>query len=389
MKKRKICIVTGSRAEYGLLKPLMVKIKEDNNFILQTVVTGTHLSKDFGLTYKEITNDGFELDYKVDIDLTDDTPVGISRSMGLAMIGFGKAYEQLKPDMVVVLGDRFEIFSAVASAHVTRIPVVHLHGGEVTEGAFDDAFRHSITKMSYLHFVSTEECRKRVIQLGETPDRVFNVGAIGLDNIKDMKLLSRDELEKALKFKFNKCNLLVTYHPVTLENDTSQEQFQEILNAIDQLEDTNVVFTKTNADTNGRIINKMIDEYVEKERSKAIAFTSMGQLKYLSTMQFVDAVVGNSSSGIIEAPSFKIATVNIGDRQKGRIKATSVIDCEPTKDAIYNAIHKAMQHKGFRDTVDKIINPYGGGDTSNKIKNILNNFQVGQSLKKSFYDLRG
>ncbi|MEI6080152.1 MAG: UDP-N-acetylglucosamine 2-epimerase [bacterium] len=387
--KKKVCIVTGSRAEYGLLRPLMEQIKADNSFTLQVVVTGMHLSKQFGLTYKEILKDGFKIDAKINIKLASDTSVGVSTSMGLAMIGFAKAYKKLNPDMVVVLGDRFEIFSATAAAHVAKIPVAHLHGGEITEGAFDDAFRHCISKMSYLHFTSTEDHKKRVIQLGESPDRVFNVGAIGLDNIKTIKLLSKEELEKELKFKFNKHNLLVTYHPVTLENDTAKGQFSALLEALDLLKDTNVIFTKANADTNGKVINKMIDEYVKKNPGRSIAFASMGQLRYLSAMSCVDAVVGNSSSGLIEAPSFKIGTVNIGDRQKGRTKAISVVDCSPNKEGIYNAINRVVNDEAFKDVLNTVVNPYGNGGTAVKIKDVLKAFNSSSlSLKKSFYDLR-
>ena len=325
--KRKICVVTGSRAEYGLLKPLMEEIKRDGGLKLQLIVTGMHLSPEFGLTYREVEKDGFVVDEKIEIILSSDTPVGISKSMGLAMIGFVEAYERLRPGLIVILGDRFEIFSVASAALISRIPIAHMCGGEITEGVFDDAMRHSITKMSHLHFASTEEYRRRVIQLGESPDRVFNVGAVSLDNIKRLDFLSKKELEKELNFIFNRHNLLITFHPVTLENNTSKKQFQNLLAVLDELKDTNLIFTKANADTGGRVINKIIDEYVSKNSHKAIAFISMGQLKYLSTMKFVDAVVGNSSSGIVEAPAFKIATVNIGDMQKGRMRAEIVINC--------------------------------------------------------------
>ena len=385
---KKICIITGSRSEYGLLKPLMDEIRSDKDLNLQIIATGMHLSQEFGLTYREIEKDNFKIDAKVDIDLSLDTPQGISKSMGLAMIGFGEVYEQLKPDMIVVLGDRFEIFSAVASAHVAKVPVAHIHGGEITEGAIDDAFRHCITKMSYLHFTATEEYRKRVIQLGESPERVFNVGAIGLDNIKNLKLLSKKDLEKELNFKFGERNLLVTFHPVTLENNTSEEQFGNLLEAINKLEDTKIIFTKANADTNGKIINKMIDQYVGKNPDKAISFTSMGQLKYLSTMQFVDAVVGNSSSGIIEAPSLKVATLNIGDRQNGRVKASSIVDCGTKVKDIKQGL-KVIFSKEFKDALRTINNPYEGTDTSRSIKRILIKAITGSTLlKKEFYNIK-
>ena len=386
--KKKICIVTGSRAEYGLLRSLMDEIRSDKDLKLQVVATGSHLSPEFGLTYKEIEKDKFKIDLKIDIDLSSDTPSGISYSMGLAMAGFGKAFEKLKPDIVVVLGDRFEIFSAVSAAHVARIPVAHIHGGEVTEGAIDDAFRHCITKMSCLHFTSTEEYRKRVIQLGEYPNRVFNVGAIGLDNINKMKLLSKEQLEKELNLKFKKYNLLVTFHPVTLENNTSEKQFKNLLEALSSLKETKTIFTKSNSDTNGKIINKMIDSYVKKHPDTSSCFASMGHLKYLSSMQFVDAVVGNSSSGIIEAPSFKIGTLNIGDRQKGRVKARSIIDCLPEIDEIRQGLN-LMFSTEFKTRLRTVSNPYEGINTSRLIKDkIIKNLIGGTTLKKEFYNIK-
>jgi len=384
--KRKICVVTGSRSEYDLLKPLIEEIENDIDLKLQLIVTGMHLSPEFGSTYKQIEKDGFFIDEKIEIILSSDTPVSISKSMGLVMISFAEAYERLKSDIIVVLGDRFEIFSVVAAALVSRIPVAHIHGGELTEGVFDDSFRHSITKMSHLHFTSTESYRRRVIQLGEEPKRVFNVGALGIDNIKKTKLLPKGALEKELNFKFKKQNLLVTFHPVTLEKNTSKQHFQNLLDAIGSLKDVSIILTKANADTEGRVINKMIDDYVSKNPAQSRSFTSMGQLKYLSTMQFVDAVVGNSSSGIIEAPSFKIGTINIGDRQKGRVKARSIIDCDSTKEDIQSALRK-LNSKEFQDNLKSIANPYSNGNTAEKIKNILNKYDISNIIKKSFYDI--
>lgn len=384
--KRKICIVTGSRAEYGLLKALIKEIKDDVNLRLQLMVTGMHLSKEFGFTYKEIEKDGFKINKKISILLKSDTPISISISMGYAIEGFAKGYERLRPDIIVVLGDRFEIFGAAIAAHISRIPIAHIHGGELTEGAFDDAFRHSITKMSHLHFTSTEEYRKRVVQLGEDPKRVFNVGAIGLDNIKKVKLLSKKELEKTLNFKFNKHNFLVTFHPVTLEDNTPEGQFGNLLEALDGLKNTHIIFTKTNADTYGRIINRMIDKYVSENSNKAVAFTSMGQLKYFSAMQFVDAVIGNSSSGIVEAPSFKIGTINIGDRQKGRIKAKSIIDCDPTNESIKKAIREIYSSK-FQGMLTSLVNPYSVRNTARQIVKILKKYNLKNILKKNFYDI--
>ena len=384
--KRKICVVTGTRAEYGLLYWLMKEIEADKDLELQLIVTGMHLSPEFGLTYKEIEKE-FKIDKKIEMLLSSDTAMGISKSMGLAQIGFAEAFEELKPDILVVLGDRYEIFSAVSVAMICNIPIAHLHGGEITQGAFDESIRHSITKMSHLHFTATDEYKNRVIQLGEEPNRVFNVGGMGIENIKRLKLLSKDEFEESINFKLNKKNILVTFHPVTLENSTAKEQFQELLDAIDELENTNIIFTKANSDTDGRIINQMIDEYVTKNSHKSVGFASLGQLRYLSALQYIDAVVGNSSSGLLEAPSFKIATVNIGDRQKGRIKALSVIDCEPKKEEILKAF-KEIYSKEFQEKLKNVENPYGESCPSKQIIEVLKNVNLANILKKSFYDLK-
>ncbi len=319
--------------------------------------------------------------------LSSDSSIGISKSMGLAQIGFAEAYEELNPDMVIVLGDRYEIFSAASAAMIACIPIAHLHGGETTEGAFDESIRHSITKMSHLHFTATQEYKNRVIQLGEHPNRVFNVGGMGIENIKRLKLLGKKEFEESIDFKLNDKNILVTFHPVTLEKSTAKEQFQELLNAIDMLEDTSIIFTKANSDTDGRTINQMIDEYVSQNSEKSIAFTSLGQLRYLSALQYVDAVVGNSSSGLLEAPSFKIGTINIGDRQKGRIKASSVIDCEPNKGSIQQAF-TALYSQELQETLKTTENLYGDGCASKKIVEILETVDLEDILKKSFHDAR-
>jgi len=385
MSKRKICVVTGTRAEYGLLYWLMKEIEADKELELQLIVTGMHLSPEFGLTYKEIEKE-FTINKKIEMLLSSDTSIGISKSMGLAQISFAEAYEDLKPDILVVLGDRYEIFSAVSSAMIANIPIAHLHGGETTEGAFDESIRHSITKMSHLHFTATNEYRNRVIQLGEHPNRVFNVGGLGIDNIKKLKLLSRNEFEESIGFKLNKKNILITFHPVTLENSTAKEQFQILLDVVDELEETHIIFTKANSDTDGRIINSMIDEYVQKHKDKAVGFTSLGQLRYLSALQYIDAMVGNSSSGLIEAPSFKIGTLNIGDRQKGRIMADSVIDCEVDKKSILNSFQKLYSDE-FQENLKSVVNPYGSGGASLEIKNILKSVVLENILKKKFYDL--
>lgn len=382
---RKICVVTGTRAEYGLLYWLMKEIEKDNALELQLIVTGMHLSPEFGLTYKEIEKE-FKINKKIEMLLSSDTAIGISKSMGLAQISFAEAYDELKPDILVVLGDRYEIFSAVSSAMIANTPIAHLHGGETTEGAFDESIRHSITKMSHLHFTATDIYRDRVIQLGEQPTRVFNVGGLGIDNIKKLKLLSKDEFEKSIDFKLNKKNILITFHPVTLESSTAKEQFQVLLDVVDELEETNIIFTKANSDTDGRIINSMIDEYVAQNVHKSVGFTSLGQLRYLSALQYVDAIVGNSSSGLAEAPSFKIGTINIGDRQKGRIMADSVIDCGSDKNSIKHGFEKLYSNE-FQEHLQTVTNPYGNGGASLEIKNILKNVDLENILKKTFYDL--
>ena len=384
--KRKICIVTGTRAEYGLLYWLMKEIQEDPDLELQIIATGMHLSPEFGLTYRQIEKDGFKIDRKIEMLLSSDTAVGITKAMGLAYIGFAEAFDELKPDLVVLLGDRFETFCAAGSSCVARKPIAHLHGGESTEGAIDEAFRHAITKMSHLHFTATEEYRNRIIQLGEDPIRVFNVGGLGIDNIRNLKLLSREEFEDSIKFKLGPKNLMITFHPVTLEHFTAGLQFQNVLDALDELDSTRFLFTKPNADTEGRLITEMIDDYVSRNSHKAIAFVSLGQMRYLSAMQFLDAIVGNSSSGLTEAPTFKIGTINIGDRQGGRIKAESVIDCEPNKESILTAIRK-LYSRDFKAKLKDVKNPYGEGGAAEKIKIVLKEKELSNILKKRFYDM--
>jgi len=382
---RKLCVVTGTRAEYGLLYWLMKEIVADNKFELQVIATGMHLSPEFGLTYKEIEKD-FIIDKKIEMLLSSDTAVGISKSMGLAQISFADAYEELQPDMLIVLGDRYEIFSAVSAAMIACIPIAHISGGEATEGLIDEPIRHSITKMSHLHFTATNKYRNRVIQLGEQPDKVFNVGGLGIDNIYKLKLLNKDDFEKSIGFNLGEKNILVTFHPVTLETSTSRNQFQELLDSIGELKNTKVIITKANSDTDGRIINSMIENYTAKHEN-TIAFTSMGQLNYLSAMQFMDAVVGNSSSGLAEAPTFKIGTIDIGDRQRGRIKAESVISCLPNKNSI-NAAFKKLYSEQFQGAVGKVESPFGRGGASKKIVKIIKDISLDNIIKKSFYDLK-
>ncbi len=382
---RKICIITGTRAEYGLLRWVMQGVKDDPELKLQIIATGMHLSPEFGLTYQAIEQDGFQIDRKVEMLTSSDTTIGIAKSMGLGMIGFADALHELEPDLIVVLGDRFEIFAAVSAALVARIPVAHLHGGETTEGAFDEALRHSITKMSHLHFVAAEPYRQRVIQLGEQPDRVFLVGGLGIDNIKRLQLLARDALEASLDFKLGRKSLLITFHPVTLETSTAADQMTELLAALADLKDTQLLFTLPNADTDGRALIKMVEQFVA-EHANARAYTSLGQLRYLSCVAQVDGVIGNSSSGLAEAPSFKKGTINIGDRQRGRLQANSVIDCEPNRESISAALAK-LYSTDFQAHLCHVINPYGEGGASEKVVKIIKQYSNDCIVKKTFYDL--
>lgn len=377
--------MTGSRADYGPLKPLLDELRSDRDVLLQIVATGAHISREFGNTYRAIEDDGFLIREKVDIHLDSDTSLGISRSMGFALTGLAEAYDRLRPDLVVLLGDRYEIFAAAAAAVIARIPIVHICGGELTEGAFDESWRHAITKMSNIHLVATDEYRRRVIQMGESPDTVFTIGEIGLDNIRALRLLSKKALEAELGFSFNKKNLLVTFHPVTLEAGVSKAQFRGLLGALADLRDTNVIFTQANADPDRKVINGMIRAFVARNPRRYASFVSMGQRNYLSVMKYVDGVVGNSSSGIIEAPSFRIGTVNIGDRQKGRIRAASVIDCAPKKMAIRSAL-KRLYSQDFKRVLQRVINPYGDGHSAARAKEILKKHDLKDILKKKFYD---
>ncbi|WP_394903145.1 UDP-N-acetylglucosamine 2-epimerase [Clostridium butyricum] len=386
---KKVCVVTATRAEYGLLKPLIKRIDYDNELKLQLVVTGMHLVHEYGYTYNHILKDDFKITEKVEILLNSDTPVAISKSMGLAMISFSEVFERIKPDMVIVLGDRYEIFAVASAAMIANIPIAHIHGGEVTEGAIDEAIRHSITKMSYIHFTSTEEYRKRVIQLGENPRRVFNTGALGAEVIKNMKFMDKSTLEEEIGMKFDNNVALLTFHPVTLEGNSVEAQFREVLDAVDEFDNLNIIFTKANSDTNGHIINELIDKYVSLNPDKSIAFAAMGQLKYLSAMKYCSFVIGNSSSGIFETPIMKKPTINIGDRQKGRIQTESIINCNPKREEIVKSIKLALSSE-FNENIAESVSPYGNGNVSEEIvreiKNMLLKKEI--SLKKEFYNLK-
>jgi GDP/UDP-N,N'-diacetylbacillosamine 2-epimerase (hydrolysing) len=381
---RKICVITGTRAEYGLLRWVMQGIRDDSELTLQIIATGMHLSPEFGLTYREIEQDGFQVDRKVEMLTSSDTTVGIAKSMGLGMIGFADALNELKPDLIVVLGDRYEIFAAVSAALVARIPVAHLHGGEATEGLIDEAIRHSITKMSQLHFVAAEEYRRRVIQLGEQPERVFLVGGLGIDNIRRLKLLDRTELNASLGFELGQKNLLITFHPVTLETASAEEQMTELLAVMAELKDTKLIFTLPNADTDGRIMIKMVEQFIA-QHPNARSYTSLGQLRYLSCIAHVDGVLGNSSSGLAEAPSFRKGTINIGDRQRGRLQALSIINCEPNRQSIAAALER-LYEPDFQECLKRATNPYGEGGASEKIIAVIKSVALNGIIKKRFYD---
>ena len=382
---RKICVVTGSRAEYGLLRWVIQGIKDDPDLTLQIIVTGMHLSPTFGLTYKEIENDGFQIDYKIATISDSDTPLGISESIADGIRGCARALNDMQPDLLVILGDRFEIFAAASAALAARVPIAHIHGGEATEGLIDEAIRHSITKMSHVHFVAAPEYRNRVIQLGENPNNVYLVGGLGLDNLTRLKLLEKRALEDSLGFEFNSRSLLVTFHPVTLESESSEDQMRELLAALANLQDTTLIFTLPNADTGGRSLIELIEDFVQIHPN-AHSYKSLGQLKYLSCINFVDGVVGNSSSGLIEVPSFKKGTINIGDRQLGRLKSQSVIDCLPTKIEIERALTRLYSTE-FQLLLKTTVNPYGVGGASNKVLQVIKNIDLSGLLKKKFYNL--
>lgn len=386
---KRIGIMTGTRAEYGLLKSLMQEINKDNDLELYLIVSGMHLSPEFGMTYKEIEEDGFEINAKVEMLLSSDSPAGISKSIGLGVIGFADEFQRAYLDMLILLGDRYEALSAAISAMVMRIPIAHLHGGELTEGAIDEGIRHSITKMSYLHFTSTEEYRRRVIQLGENPERVFCVGAIGVENIKKINLMTKEELERSIHFEIDENTVIVTYHPVTLENNTVEEQFLNLLEVLDRNPKIRMIFTKANADTNGRIVNELIDKYVAQNSERACAFMSLGQKRYLSALKYCRIVIGNSSSGIIEAPSFGKPIINIGDRQKGRICADSVINCGYTQQEIQQAMETALTEE-FENKARNCRNPYEKENTAANIISVIKDYLLNDKikLKKGFYDIK-
>lgn len=379
-------MVTGSRAEYGLLYWLMKDIQQSTELELQVIASAMHLSPEFGLTYQQIENDGFVINEKIEMLLSGDTSVSITKSIGLGTIGFADAFQHLEPDLVVLLGDRFETLAAAQAAMIAKLPIAHIHGGEVTEGAVDESIRHAITKMSQIHFVATNEFRKRVVQLGEQPKNVFVSGAPGIDNIRRMQLLDLHEFEQSINFKLAKQNFLVTYHPVTLAESADSNSITNLLLALEEFPQAKVIITYPNADAEGRHLIEQIKTYAEKNKERVYLSPSLGQLRYLSALQHVDAVIGNSSSGLLEVPSFKKPTINIGDRQKGRLKAGSVIDCGESTDSIVKAIEIALSDK-FSEITTHVNNPYGQGRAVDFILNAITHADLKSLIRKPFYDV--
>lgn len=386
MNKKNIAVLTATRAEYGLLKPLMERIEQDQELELAVLVTGMHLSEEFGYTYEEIIEDGFSITAKIPILDQKHDAAATSRAMAVALLEFGKYFQINKPDLLVVLGDRYETVAVCLAAVNMRIPIAHIHGGEITEGAVDDVFRHAITKFSYLHFPSTERYAKRIVQLGESPDRVFTVGSLGVENIKNVRLLTQEELEASVGMDLKGQYAVVTFHPVTLEEGSVEDQFREVLYALDAFQ-MKYIITKANADTGGYIINQLIDEYAA-EHDNVLAVTSLGMKRYLSALKYCTMVIGNSSSGILEAPSFGVPTVDIGDRQRGRVAAETVIHCKTKKEEIKEAIYKALEMTIYSGGGVSARNPYDMDGTSMKILSACKKFLLEDQidLKKKFYD---
>lgn len=382
---KKVAVFTGTRAEYGLLYWLLHDIRADNELQLQLLVSGSHLSPEFGHTYQQIEADGFDITEKIEILISSDTAVGTVKSMGLALIGLADSLARLQPDVVVLLGDRYEALAAAQAAMLMRIPVVHLHGGEITEGAADDALRHAISKLSYLHATSTEQHRQRVIQLGEAPERVMNVGAIGLDHLHRTTLLNLAQLSAALKFSLHQPYFIVTYHPTTLADEPALASFSALTKALDQFPEYQIILTYPNADEGGRSILSALLGYAQQQPDRVLAIASLGQLRYLSAVKFATAVIGNSSSGIIEVPSFNVPTVNIGARQSGRMAASSVLHCDATTADICRTITNAVQYHQQKHQLPA-TNPYGQGNASAKIITMIKQLEF--NPVKSFYDLQ-
>lgn len=384
---KKVAVVTATRAEYGILKNVIDKIDKNDQLELCLMVTGAHLVAEYGMTVEEIEQDGYEISEKIDMLLSSNTSASISKSMGLAMILFAEAFERQKPDMLVVLGDRYELLSVCSAAMNAGIPIAHISGGETTQGAIDESVRHCITKMSYLHFPGCEVYRKRIIQLGEEPDRVYNFGDVGVEMVRTIPKMTKQELEASIGFTLDTPFFSVTFHPVTLEAGEAEKQMKEILSALEAFPNMKFIFTKANADTGGKVINNLIDQYTAAHNN-CIAFTSLGIKRYLSLLQYANGVLGNSSSGIVEAPSFGIPTINIGTRQRGRLQADSILNCEPKSDQIVKMIIKS-QSKEFVEQAKRTQNPYGNGDTSSQIVQVITEYlyQNKINLQKKFFDI--
>ena len=384
---KKLAILTGTRADFGLLSPVIQKLRAYSDLDVRVAVTGAHLSPEFGMTVSEIEADGIPVDKKLEILLSADTPASISKSMGLAMIGFADYFAESSPDALLVLGDRYETLAAACAAVNARIPIIHLYGGEPTEGAVDEGFRHALTKLSCLHFVANAEFRKRVIQLGENPERVFQVGAMGPENAIHMPKLTLAELEESLGCSLGDRYAVLTFHPVTLEQNTAQQQAEELVKALSQFPDLTFLCTKANADADGRVINTVLEAY-SAERDNVFLFDSLGAKRYLSALSHALFAIGNSSSGLAEVPCFHIPTVNIGDRQKGRMQGESIINCKPDADSISDAIRTALSPT-FREKARTASNPYGDGNASTQIAEIVHDRLIREKmiLKKKFYDL--
>lgn len=385
---RKICVITGTRAEFGLLSGLMRLIQQSEQTTLQVVATNMHLSERYGNTYREIEEAGFAIDYKVPMlnESGADDSTATVKAMSRALAGFADAYDALQPDLIIVLGDRYEMLCAVETAMIKQIPVSHLYGGDVTSGAYDDAIRHSITKMSHLHFTSTEEYRKRVIQLGEQPERVFYVGALGVENIKRVSLMSKESVEQDLQFELTDLTILVTYHPVTLSDSNPLDDINALFEALDEHPELRVIFTMPNSDTGGKVIAEAIEQYATQHTNRVRAYKSLGMRRYLSVMKYCTAVVGNSSSGIVETPSFHIPTLNIGSRQDGRIAATSVYNCATDKASISAGLDYILSPE-FRAIASKAQNPYAKEGTAQAIFEVISTYPLEGIIKKKFYDL--
>ena len=389
IRMRKICVVTGTRAEYGLLSRLMRIIKESAETQLQLVVTNMHLCLKYGETFREIESDGFNIDCLVPIiDETVENGGSVETVMEMSrgLQGYAKAFDKLKPDMILILGDRYEMLAVAETALIMRIPIAHISGGAISEGAFDDSIRHSITKMSQLHFTETEEYRRRVIQLGEQPDRVFNVGALGVENIKKLPLFSKEEIEKDVGFTITDNTILVTYHPATLGERTAKEDIDDFIAAIEERIDLRVIFTMPNSDTGSQFIIEAINKFVANNLERAKAFKSLGVVRYLSVMRQVAAVVGNSSSGLVEVPSFGIPTLNIGDRQKGRLTATSVYNCASDKRSILKGLDVVLS-KSFREESRRTQNPYDKNNTAEEVYKVISTYPIDRLNQKPFYDI--